>query len=149
MILDNIAQSRRYENLHPSFKQAFDYLKSLDFNNLPIGKIEIEGKNLFIGISESKLKSADEALLEAHNEYIDIQLPVSKAERFGWGYRKNLKTENAPFDASKDIIFYKDKPSTFFDVVPGDFVIFFPEDAHAPCIGDDSVLKIVVKIKLN
>ena len=31
---------------------------------------------------------------------------------------------------------------------PGEFVIFFPEDAHAPCIGNGKMKKMVVKVKL-
>ena len=37
--------------------------------------------------------------------------------------------------------------SSVVTVVPGEFVIFFPQDVHAPCIGDGSSMhKIIIKV---
>lgn len=149
MILDSINQFSDYENLHPLFPKALEFIQSLDFNNLQLEKKEIAGKDLFVTISDSNLKSKEDAKLEAHNEYIDIQIPVSKAETFGWAPRKELKSESAPFDQTKDLIFYNDIPTTYITVQPLNFVIFYPEDAHAPCIGLDTVCKIVIKVKVK
>lgn len=147
MILDSLDRFSEYEKLHPLFPEALKFIKTLDFNNLTLGKVEIDGKNIFANISNSTLKESNAVKLEAHNEYIDIQIPVSKVETFGWDVRKNLKTESAPFNTTKDIIFYDDKPSTYIDVKPLNFVIFYPQDAHAPCIGEGEVVKIIIKIK--
>lgn len=149
MILDSINKSKDYEKLHPLFPAAFEYLKSLDLTNPPLGKVELDGKNLFVIVSESNLKDEENARLEVHDNYIDIQVPISKAEGFGWKARAELNKEAAPFNTEKDIQFFEDEPSTYFDVQPGEFVIFFPQDGHAPCIGVDTIIKIVVKIKVN
>lgn len=149
MILDSISQLSNYEHLHPLFPKALEFIKSIDFNNLQIGKTELDEKNLFVTISNSDLKNAESAKLEAHNEYIDIQIPVSKVERFGWSPREIVKTETAPYNEAKDIIFYTDKPVSYIDVQPLNFVIFYPQDAHAPCIGEDKVVKIVIKVKVK
>lgn len=149
MIIDSISKSSEYEKMHPLFSKAFEFLKSLDFNHLDLKKFELDGKNLFVMISDTSMKPSDEAKLEVHNDYIDIQMPVSKAEKFGWAYRNDLKTESAPFDKERDIQFFEDKPSTYFDLQPGNFVILFPHDAHAPCIGEESIIKIVVKVKVK
>lgn len=148
MIIDSLENSFRYEQLNPRFKKAFEYLKSLDLSKLEPGKTEIEGRELHVSISNSNLKTKENAKLEVHNDYLDIQLPVSKPEGFGWSARQNAKTEVAPFNPEKDIQFFEDKPETYFTIEPGNFVIFFPEDAHAPCVGDGEVLKIVVKVKM-
>ena len=34
-----------------------------------------------------------------------------------------------------------------FTLSPGEFVIFFPEDAHAPCIGEGVIRKMVAKVR--
>lgn len=149
MIIDSIEKLPEYAGLNPLFPKAIEYIRSLDFNNLPIGKIELDGKNLFVSVSESTLKTPENAKLEVHNEYIDIQLPVSKPEGFGWIARKDLKHESAPFNAEKDIQFFEDKSSMQFDLQPGNFAIFFPQDGHAPCIGEGTVVKIVVKVKVK
>lgn len=149
MIIDSLKNSACYESLHPLFKEAFEYLKSLDFSKLEIGKTELKGKDLFVSVSNSKLKAKENAKLEVHDNYIDIQLPVSKAEGFGWINRSNLKKEAAPFNTEKDIQFFEDESETYFSIEPGNFAIFFPGDGHAPCIGEGEVVKIVVKVKVK
>lgn len=149
MIIDHLKNSAQYEQLNPLFKKAFDYLKSLDFSKIEVGKTQIEGTDLFISISNSNLKTKEDAKLEVHDKYIDIQMPISKAEGFGWIARNELTAESAPFNTEKDIQFFEDKAKTYFSVEPGNFAIFFPEDGHAPCIGEGTILKIVVKVKVK
>lgn len=148
MILDSLKNAEVYYDMHPLFKKAFEYLKSIDFSKVETGKIELEGKNLFVMISDSALRSDSDAKLEIHNQYIDIQLPISKSETFGWKSRAELKEESDRFNTERDIQFFKDKPISFFALSPGDFCILFPTDAHAPCIGEGEIRKVVVKVKI-
>lgn len=149
MIIDSIDKLDEYAKLNPLFPKAIDYIKSLDFDNLQPGKVELDGKNLFVSVSESNMKTPENAKPEVHDKYIDIQLPVSKPEGFGWSPRADMKNEFAPFDETKDIQFFTDKTSMQFELCPGNFAIFFPQDAHAPCIGEGTIIKIVVKVKVN
>ncbi|NDV69089.1 YhcH/YjgK/YiaL family protein [Dysgonomonas sp. 25] len=148
MIIDSLKNTKPYEHIHPLIKKAFDYIKSVDFSITPVGRIELEGDRLYIMVSDSDLKTETEAKLEVHNEYIDIQIPVSKPERFGWSSRAALTEPIGAFDTNKDILFFEDKPESYITVSPGKFLIFFTGDAHAPCIGTGSIRKAVVKIKL-
>ena len=148
MILDKLENSGKYEHLHPLFKEAFDYLKSIDFSKAEPTKTELKGKDLFVMVSDSELRAADKAKPETHNKYIDIQLPISRPETFGWKARQDLTQPIGNFDEEKDIQFFDDKTETQITVLPGNFLIFFPEDGHAPCIGEGQVRKVVVKIKI-
>ncbi|OQY39136.1 MAG: hypothetical protein B6226_02415, partial [Candidatus Cloacimonetes bacterium 4572_65] len=47
MILDNLENSVRYNDLHQGFKKAFDFLKREDLTTLPSGKIELDGDKVF------------------------------------------------------------------------------------------------------
>lgn len=147
MIIGNLKDSADYECIHPLFKKAFDYLKSLDPDKAELGKVDLQGTDLYLVVSDSRLKTEQEAKLEVHDRYIDIQLPLSKAEKMGWSPRCVLKDISKDFDENKDIGFYEDKPSFIFSLAPGNFAIFFPEDGHAPCIGEGSIRKVVVKVK--
>ena len=146
MIIDSLKNSTRYESLNPYFKQAFDYLKTLDFDNLQAGKLELNGEMLFVNIVDTNLKTKDAAKMEVHDKYIDIQIPVSCAESFGWKDRKKCDSVSIPFNTEKDIEFYADAPTTYFTLQPGEFVIFFPEDGHAPCVGEGPIKKIIFKV---
>ena len=52
-------------------------------------------------------------------------------------------------DSEFDISFYGDtKPQTYVTCQPGQMVIFFPQDGHAPCISEKPVIKkAIFKVK--
>ncbi len=149
MILDNLRNAARYTSLHPLLKQAFDYLASLDPATLEPGKHILIEDRLIIAVNDSTLKPAGKARLEIHDDFMDIHLPLSSGERFAWRPRHLLQHASEPFNREKDARHYDDEPATFFEAAPGDFVIFFPEDGHAGCIGEGSIRKIVVKVRIG
>ncbi len=148
MIIDSLNNSKKIEVLNPHFKKVFDYIKSHDLKNAPVGRIDIDGDNSWITVSEVQGKEKSAAALESHNQYIDIQLPLIGEETFGWQARDLLKNErNGGYNAEKDITFYTDPAKLYFTMSAGEFAIFFPEDGHAPCIGKGTIKKVVVKVK--
>ena len=148
MIHDLLENSANYECLHPRFKQAFDFLKTVDLSKLPLGVVELDGKNLFFNLQEVEGKTIKTARMETHDRYIDIQIPISGTELMGWTARKNLKQMTEKYDAEKDITFYADEAAYTIKAQPSEFVIFFPEDGHQPGIGDGKWKKIVFKVKV-
>jgi len=149
MVYDLLENSTRYENLHPRFKQAFDFLKTADLANLPLGIFEIDGKNLYANVQEIEGKTPELARMETHEQYIDIQVPVSGIELMGWIARKNLKQVAEEYNPEKDMALYDDKTANLIRVMPSEFVIFFPEDGHQPGIGAGKWKKIIVKVKIS
>lgn len=147
MVIDSLNHTSIYEKINPLFKKAFDYIKSININNLQVGKTEID-ENIYMMVSDSDLKHQNEIKLEVHNQYIDIQIPVSKTETYGWKGRSELKIPNGSFDDTKDIQFFDDKIESLASVTPGNFAIFWPQDGHAPCIGQGKIRKIIIKIKV-
>ncbi|MDR0428118.1 MAG: YhcH/YjgK/YiaL family protein [Dysgonamonadaceae bacterium] len=148
MIIDSLKNSARYEYLNPRFKRAFEFIKSLNVNTFVPGKIEIDGDQLFVNASDGNMKKPEEAPLETHIEYIDIQVPLNISEAYGWKDSVKCISVTEPYNPEKDIAFYADSPSTYFTLEPGEFVIFFPEDAHAPFIGEGQLKKLIVKVKI-
>lgn len=148
MILDSLKNSERIENLHPSFKQAFDYIKSTDFSKMTDGKYEIDGQKIFVSVASIEGKEKKDAAIETHNKYIDIQMPLLGVEKIGWKAGCELQEESVPYNEEKDITFYVDRPTAFSKIYPGQFAIYFPEDGHAPGIGRGSIRKVIVKILL-
>lgn len=148
MILDSLKNSAMYESLHPNFKKAFDYIKATDFSKQEIGKVELDGKNLFVIFAEGNGKTVAEARMETHKDYIDIQVPYTSVETMGYIPTVDLKKPTAPYDAEKDITFFTDKATAFIQVVPGQFAVFFPEDGHQPAIGEGPFRKIIVKVRV-
>ena len=148
MILDNIVNADKYIGLHPRFAKAFEYIRQLDLATLEVGKTEIDGKDLHVAVSAKEGNSAEAAKFECHNNYIDIQFCPSGTEKLGWKPRHKCVEPIDVYNPEKDILFFKDKPDTYFDFHAGDFAIFFPEDVHAPMIGEGVIKKLVVKVKI-
>lgn len=149
MILDSIKNAELYYSLAPSMERAFDFIRSTDLASLEVGRHDIDGDNLFVNIMELELKKAEDAPLEVHNVYADIQvLIIGDEEGFGWSERCNVEKPVADFDTAKDIQFFADKPQTIYYMRRGQFTILLPEDAHAPMIGEGVVKKAIFKVKL-
>lgn len=146
MILDNLNNSGLYESIHPAFKKAFDFLKTTDLITLPLGRIELDGSNLFVNVVEITGKSAVEARMETHIKYIDIQVPITAVETMGWIPVVNLEQITEPYNADKDVAFFGDTANNFLQVKPSEFAIFFPSDGHQPGIAEGVVKKIIVKV---
>ena len=148
MILESLQNTLWCEKLHPLFKQVFDYIKSTDFSTFPEGKKDL-GNDVSISIMNLTCKPKSEAVIETHDKYIDIQLPLFGVEKIGWKSRREVQEESIPYDEEKDITFYIDHPTAYTKVYPGQFVIYFPSDGHAPGIGQGTIRKAVIKIPVN
>ena len=146
MILDSLKNAAASVSLNPRFKQAFDFILNNDLSKMEPGKIVLDGDNLFVSLVEITGKKPEEAKMEAHRKYIDIQVVLTGQEKMGWTAIESCTHETDPYSAEKDIIFYTDKPTTYLTVNPGQFAIFFPEDGHAPAIGDGPIKKAIVKV---
>ena len=134
--------------INKGFKKAFEFLVQNDIANMADGKHVIDGDNIFVSISNSQGKGVKNSKLEAHRKYIDIQYLVSGKELIGIKKTPDCKHVLTDYDPKKDIIFYKDVPDKFLKLKPGEFVVFFPDDAHAPLAGKTEVRKAVVKVSV-
>lgn len=145
MVIDNLKNMRDYESLHPLFGKAFDYIEQTDLNALEPGKIVLIENELIVNVNQIPPKTKEEAKLETHNEYIDIQVPISGVEVMGYTQRTDLP--EAEYDASIDMALYDGDAESYFTVKPGMFTLFFPEDGHAPGITSEELKKIIIKVK--
>ena len=146
MILDTLANADRYAATHPLFARAFQFLRETDLAALKPGRIEILGDRLFALPQEPDGRGREGARLESHRKYIDIQFTVAGNEEIGWRALADCRDVTEPHSDEKDIAFYGDRPDVWTRVAPGQFVIYWPEDAHAPLGGTGPLRKVVLKI---
>lgn len=149
MIIDRLENSAKYLNSHKGFAESFAFLEKAVAENLPVGRYEIDGDNVFAFIQEytSKLDSS----FETHKNYIDIQFIVSGVEVMKATDISNLAV-SVEYNPEKDVTFYEDYEKATVGVIEeGMYGIFFPWDAHKPGLAFDGnpaeVKKIVVKVK--
>jgi biofilm protein TabA len=146
MIADSIANAQKYSSLHPSFKQAFEFLSS-SHQKTP-SQYDLDGKRLYVIVSKQDGKLESASFLEAHRRYIDIHYCIAGAELIGWRAVATCTKVDKPYDEDRDVLTFFDQPDVWLTLESGSFAIFFPEDAHAPGVSDGPFLKAVVKVLL-
>ena len=98
-------------------------------------------------------KTFNSEKLEYHRDYIDIQLLFSGAEKLYYAPLEGLETAT-PYNPEKDCGMNKlpaPEAGTGIALVPGNFVLLYPEEGHLPGVGDPGtqVVKAVVKIAVK
>jgi YhcH/YjgK/YiaL family protein len=146
MILDTIDKLSTYEILHKHFPLATQFLARPDLADLPDGKCEIRGDEIYAIVARANGRPPDNAQLEIHNNYIDIQVVLSGVDAIGWKPRSTCINATADFDEENDVQLYTDSPDAWTEVHPGQFAIFFPDDAHAPMVSNGMLHKVIIKI---
>lgn len=151
MILDSLDRLHAYACLHPRFAKAIDYITKANYNELPTGEIKWEGEDIRAIIIHDQLveEKASTDYFECHNTFIDIQVVYEGVEKVGWKSRASCQYPRGEYNAEKDVLFYEDTPELFFEIKPRHFTIYFPNDVHAPMIGEGPVKKMVVKVRVN
>ncbi len=150
MILDKLENLDIYFDCVPYLREFVRFFNENDLETLPACKIKLLGDDLFVNILDFTGKEENECRMEAHQEYIDVQIPLTETERMGWKAQEDCLEIITPYNEQKDVEFYADKAYTFIDVPAGHFAIFFPSDAHQPGIASGkSYRKIIAKIRYN
>ena len=148
MIIDSLENSVKYTAVHPSFAEAFKWVNCQELSGLEVGKYEIS-EHLKATVSSKEGVSPELAKFECHNNWIDIQICISGSEKMGWSPRSLCKDPAGEYNHEKDVLFFNDKPGMYFELKPKQFAVFFPEDVHAPMIGNDIIKKLVIKVRLT
>ena len=149
MICDLLVHAGRYQALHGGFPAAFAFLAKPGLPELADGRYPIDGERVFAIVSRERGRRRDEAQLEAHRRYIDIQLVLSGSDDMGWRPLPLCRQTAISYDAEGDIAFFGDPPLSWVTVGPGMFAVFFPEDGHLPLISHDILHKVVVKVAVT
>ena len=154
MIIDNIQEFDRYVGLNPLFASVAEFLRTTDLNSLPTGITKIKGDDLYINVQQASPKTRREARFESHRQMIDIQVPLSDSEEYGWTPTASLP--RGTYDEASDMTMHdpgapqtsEHVAQTYFKLHPGQFAIFFPSDGHAPAISPKGLHKAIIKVRV-
>ncbi|MCS6047715.1 YhcH/YjgK/YiaL family protein [Klebsiella pneumoniae subsp. pneumoniae] len=121
--------------------------------NWPPGVVEIDGKNIFAQIIDLTTREVAENRPEVHRRYLDIQFLAWGEEKIGFAIDNGNNTISESLLAQRDIIFYHGcENESFLEMIPGSYVIFFPQDVHRPGCHKSvatPIRKIVVKVAID
>ena len=147
MILDTLDRLESYGFISPLMGKVSEFFRNTDLAKLEPGRIDLQGDDLFVNVNRQGAQTRDEVPIEAHKEYIDIQVPISCDEEMGFLSASFLPVPSKPYSAERDVAFYPGLCDTYLNVRKGMFVVFFPGEGHAPAITEDGILKLIVKIR--
>jgi biofilm protein TabA len=149
MILDSLTQSDRYAAMHHGFTEAFAFLRRADLSALEVGRHAIDGERVFALVQRPEARTREAGKLEAHRRYIDVQYLVAGAEQIGWKPTVMCRTPVGAWNDDKDVGLFTDACDAWIAVQPGQFTVFFPDDAHLPLVGSGQLHKVVVKVAVD
>lgn len=146
MIYDRLENIETYTPISSRLAKGLRLLQTTDFSTLEDGKYEVDGSDLYYSLQSYESKETNDTP-EAHKKYIDIQYLLEGEELVGVGALSEM-TEEVSANPDGDVWFYHG-PLAEIRLGGGAFAVFFPQDAHAPCIAVEKpapVRKVVVKV---
>ena len=149
MIFDKIENLDRYREFAEYGKLIRDFIKQDKSEHLAEGRYKLDGENLFALVQTYETKDKDDAQMESHRKYADLQFMEEGEERIYVDFADELEVEEDRTPI-QDILFYKKAGDHGFNILTeGTFGYYAPQDAHMPCIKNkekQNVRKIVFKI---
>ncbi len=149
MIKDKLKNAHIYYPMSENLKKGLEWLISQDLVNIEPKKYIIDGESVWANVQEYETK--DEAKYETHRKYIDIQYMIKGKEFVGVTDKTNCST-CVEYNSDTDLEFMDIKVKEEYQILnEGDFLIFYPTDAHKPSINPDEKLKVkkvIVKVSL-
>lgn len=153
MICDTLDNAKVYP-LGPAFRKAIEFVRSLNLNTT-LGRHEIDGDKMYANIMEYETADKVPDKYEAHRIYADLQAVIVGSEGIFVRPAAGLDVQT-PYDAEKDYEFLSPDSKDMdvkFKLVPGNFVLLYPQDAHMgggiAFTGSTKIKKVVVKIALD
>jgi YhcH/YjgK/YiaL family protein len=154
MIFGNI---KDYESgfawLPQPFKTVIEHLRQTDFQALPVGNYDLQGKDIYVQVFDMTTKPFAETRPEVHRQYADVQFSVCGREQIGVASDDGSNAVAEDLLAERDLLFYAGvQNESMLTMTPGSFAVFLPSDVHRPGValgGPATVRKVVVKVRVS
>lgn len=146
MIYDSLANLNAYRGLSEQMDAALDFIAKNDLKALAPGRHDILGDRAYANRQSPVYRA--ENLWERHERYIDIQISLTGDETVRWA-RADRVPDFSPFQNDGSVSGAAAEGLTLA-LERDAFAIFFPQDAHMPCLGKPGKQgeKVVVKVLL-
>ena len=152
MILDKLENAARYAAVSAGIVKAVEAAKKLSAKGYIPGRVEIDGDNVYLNCAEYDTHEKAGALTEAHRAYLDVMVMIDGCETVYVKRTEALRNVTKPYDATIDALLADtDADTSAVRLCAGDFLVLFPEDAHAPgCHADTPchIKKVIGKVKI-
>ena len=146
MIYDKIKNIDLYKGLYPNLDIAIDYIKKGEYVNLPLGKQDIVGKDVWVNVIEIEGKDVATTPFEIHKKYLDIHVDITGNELIETG-GEGVETS---FDENRDFGIVECENANSSYMSPEDFYICMLDEPHKPACAapgkDKAIKKCIFKV---
>lgn len=152
MVFDTLKNCEFYYGLHKNFEKAFDFIKKVEKENLPAGRYDFGGEDIYGLVQEYDTKDPKEHKFEGHRKYIDIQYICSGTEVIDvLNITKAISVGD--YIEEREVEFFDGGENVVKSVMEkGNYGIFWPCDIHKPGLRLNKevtpIRKVLVKIKI-
>lgn len=151
MIYSSIYANDDLSKYPAAIQRALKYAMTTDIAALPAGNYPIEGDLMYAKVFDNTSKPVAETHPELHKDYIDVQFFVTGGELMGICPKKG-DYEIVSQILEEDVYFLGDvEGEQFVKLVPGDYIILFPNDVHRPGVCEkepQTYRKCVIKVAM-
>lgn len=144
MIVDILTSPTSFAHM-PWFVRVREFLATHDLTSAEPGRYDVDGDMCFVIVADDVHRN-EVAPLEAHRQYIDVQIALLGSFDIMWLPLASCTLVSKPYDEEADIAFYHDVPHTRVHVAEGTAVVLYPDDAHAPQPPSNAVRKCIFKV---
>ena len=149
MIYDFAENIPHYFGISAQLDEGLKTILCSDFRALSAGRHNAAENGVFFSVLEPGLRPFSQTKWERHEKYIDIQFALSDGESIGCLPVQEIGHWE-PMNDQKDVAYaLDDQAGCMLTMKKGMFAVFFPSDAHRPCItraDAESARKVVVKV---
>lgn len=147
MIADRLDNIGLYDGVSTDISAGLIHLKTMD-ENVPLGTYQLTEKiKVIVSLYTTEANRKNE--YEAHRKVIDIQYPIAGREQVMWSPVRGMELA-IDYNPVKDAAYWRN-PVQPTSLITGEgvFAIFFPEDAHRPCMAVDGQEELIKKVTLK
>lgn len=147
MIYGKLTRLERFMGINSNLDAAIERLQTTDLSALPAGKNALVSDAAYV--NRVSYQTQEENVMEAHFKTLDIHIVLAGEEQIGVADADELTEIKR--DEAEDYRLLSGRFDALLTLRPGDFLLAFPEDAHAPKLsvnGAAQVEKAIVKVCL-
>lgn len=153
MIYENLSNAKKYAVFVPGMDKVLRAAEEYSPDSYPGGRVTIDGDEIYLNLASYETHPNQEAVLEAHRKYIDVMIMVEGTETIHVKNVERLNRVTKEYDPNLDALLAELDPDvSVVRMEPGDVLVLFPQDAHAPgCHAERpcAVKKIIGKISIR
>ena len=144
MVYDKINRLKLYNGLSPLISDLDVFISRNDLTAFDNGEHKISGEDLFVRVMEYETVAGDASVYECHRDYLDLHLILEGHEEISCLVDNNLPVSRE-YSKENDTVLFEGRGGRRQRLGPGDFLLLFPHEAHAPVLSISSVSKKVRK----